>query len=350
MNARLYDPILGRMLSPDNFVGEGTQGFNRYSYANNNPLVYTDPSGNEPITLTALLVTALVQGTVSVAINGVINVASGKNFFQGGLTAFASGAIGGVAGKVIGLIPGISTAVTNVSSSLIGYAGGNWATGQEVSIQGLFVAGASAFAMPYVMKGLNKLWGKVPPSAQKPINDLIDKINKAGRKFVGWLSPERSATVNTTSGRYPGAHTETNALLQGDIVDDYIANGWNWNGNNWVPPVGSNGIALGLNSDLERFASTIGAQTYRQFTSGGLQPQEILRAIQNPNNSLNFNLTNFSRTRFNMFNPSDKLGVGNVTNWELYNIINTSGALNRTTFWRLENGVYEKISKPYWIK
>ncbi len=31
MNARLYDPVLGRMLSPDNEVGDGTQGFNRYN-------------------------------------------------------------------------------------------------------------------------------------------------------------------------------------------------------------------------------------------------------------------------------------------------------------------------------
>ncbi|OFY71452.1 MAG: hypothetical protein A3G23_11570 [Bacteroidetes bacterium RIFCSPLOWO2_12_FULL_37_12] len=47
MNGRVYDPVLGRMLSPDNFVQDatGTQGYNRYSYAANNPLRYVDPSG-----------------------------------------------------------------------------------------------------------------------------------------------------------------------------------------------------------------------------------------------------------------------------------------------------------------
>ena len=47
MNGRVYDPLLGRFLSTDNFVQEpdGTQSFNRYSYCLNNPLKYTDPSG-----------------------------------------------------------------------------------------------------------------------------------------------------------------------------------------------------------------------------------------------------------------------------------------------------------------
>jgi RHS repeat-associated protein len=48
MNGRLYDPLLGRFLSTDNFVQEpgSTQSFNRYSYCLNNPLKYTDPSGD----------------------------------------------------------------------------------------------------------------------------------------------------------------------------------------------------------------------------------------------------------------------------------------------------------------
>ncbi|MBX7227806.1 MAG: hypothetical protein K1X55_17355, partial [Chitinophagales bacterium] len=47
MNGRLYDPIVGRMLNPDNFVQDATstQAYNRYSYVVNNPLKYSDPSG-----------------------------------------------------------------------------------------------------------------------------------------------------------------------------------------------------------------------------------------------------------------------------------------------------------------
>ena len=48
MNGRMYDPILGRMLSPDNYVQNpfDIQNYNRYTYCRNNPLSYTDPSGN----------------------------------------------------------------------------------------------------------------------------------------------------------------------------------------------------------------------------------------------------------------------------------------------------------------
>jgi RHS repeat-associated protein len=48
MNGRIYDPGLGRMLSPDSVTQspENGQNYNRYSYAFNNPLRFTDPSGN----------------------------------------------------------------------------------------------------------------------------------------------------------------------------------------------------------------------------------------------------------------------------------------------------------------
>jgi len=47
MNGRMYDPVIGRVLSPDNYVQDptNTQCYNRYSYCLNNPLRYTDPSG-----------------------------------------------------------------------------------------------------------------------------------------------------------------------------------------------------------------------------------------------------------------------------------------------------------------
>jgi RHS repeat-associated protein len=52
MNARLYDPLTGRFLSPDPYVPDVTnsQDYNRYVYARNNPLMYTDPNGEWVLT------------------------------------------------------------------------------------------------------------------------------------------------------------------------------------------------------------------------------------------------------------------------------------------------------------
>ena len=47
MDGRIYDPVLGRFLSPDPFLQfpDYTQGLNPYCYVLNNPLNYTDPTG-----------------------------------------------------------------------------------------------------------------------------------------------------------------------------------------------------------------------------------------------------------------------------------------------------------------
>jgi RHS repeat-associated protein len=50
LNARYYDPITKRFMTPDTVVpGQGLRasGFNRYAYSRNNPLRFVDPSGSE---------------------------------------------------------------------------------------------------------------------------------------------------------------------------------------------------------------------------------------------------------------------------------------------------------------
>ena len=73
MNARLYDPTLARMLAPDNVLGDptNTQSYNKYSYVINNPLKYTDPSGNN-----------WVEGVVKLAVH--IGISWGSKALVGG--------------------------------------------------------------------------------------------------------------------------------------------------------------------------------------------------------------------------------------------------------------------------
>ncbi len=45
MQARYYDPVLGRFYSNDPIGYRGVHSFNRYAYANNNPYKFIDPTG-----------------------------------------------------------------------------------------------------------------------------------------------------------------------------------------------------------------------------------------------------------------------------------------------------------------
>lgn len=70
--SRYYDPWFGRFISPDTIVpnARDPQDLNRYAYAKNNPMLYTDPSGHFafiPI-LIGIVVTAAVSTVTSVAI------------------------------------------------------------------------------------------------------------------------------------------------------------------------------------------------------------------------------------------------------------------------------------------
>ena len=99
-NARLYDPILGRFLSPDPYVQAPgfTQNYNRFAYALNNPLVYSDESGEFAIT------TMLIVGGITAALFGGGNLAAhairkddlghgnwAKYFFSGAVAGFIVG-------------------------------------------------------------------------------------------------------------------------------------------------------------------------------------------------------------------------------------------------------------------
>ena len=45
MQARYYDPVIGRFYSNDPIGFRGVHSFSRYAYVNNNPYKFTDPTG-----------------------------------------------------------------------------------------------------------------------------------------------------------------------------------------------------------------------------------------------------------------------------------------------------------------
>jgi RHS repeat-associated protein len=81
MNGRLYDPKLHRFHSPDNFIQDpsNTQNFNRYGYVLNNPLKYTDPSGE--LFLEAVLIGAFISALTYT----MVGLSTPAGFSLGGL-------------------------------------------------------------------------------------------------------------------------------------------------------------------------------------------------------------------------------------------------------------------------
>lgn len=116
MNGRLYDPVIHRFLQPDNYIQDpyNSQCYNRYTYGLNNPLKYTDPSGEA---LPALVVAAII-GAVAGATGYAAYAIQSGNWSWGG---FGMAVIGGaVVGTLTGGLAGASA--TSVTLSAAGNA------------------------------------------------------------------------------------------------------------------------------------------------------------------------------------------------------------------------------------
>ena len=118
MNGRVYDPFLCRMLSPDNYVQapDFTQNLNRYSYCVNNPLKYTDPSGD------FFWMPAIIGAAIFGSGNLIAHAERGDvDNFGDGLKYFSEGAI---AGAIVGtgISAGLSVPVLGSIIRTAGYA------------------------------------------------------------------------------------------------------------------------------------------------------------------------------------------------------------------------------------
>ena len=109
MNGRIYDPRIGRFLQADPHVdgARDTQGFNRYSYLQNNPLNATDPTGFFKLrqfvgVIVAAVATYLCENTacgeyaylwIGGASGAAQAAANGGNILQGAITGMVTAAV-----------------------------------------------------------------------------------------------------------------------------------------------------------------------------------------------------------------------------------------------------------------
>jgi len=117
MNGRIYDPMLGRFFSPDKYVQlPGYAGsYDRYSYALNNPLSYTDPSGEFlwVIGIGMSLMQADIAGKYARCNGGNYWNAFGKSIAFSGMSAIASYGIGTLFSNTTGILGELARAGTH---------------------------------------------------------------------------------------------------------------------------------------------------------------------------------------------------------------------------------------------
>ncbi|WP_232847055.1 RHS repeat-associated core domain-containing protein [Shewanella nanhaiensis] len=102
MQARYYDPLIGRFYSNDPLAFRDIHSFNRYAYANNNPYKYIDPTGEVPEFVSARQMARNIGGSQGVATfdqaaNEVGMEASGANDLINAATSLANGDTSGAA-------------------------------------------------------------------------------------------------------------------------------------------------------------------------------------------------------------------------------------------------------------
>ncbi len=184
MNARLYDPVLGRFLSPDPFVQtpDFTQNFNRYSYCLNNPLVYVDENGE--------FWHIIIGGAIGAIFNVLMNMdtidSAGEFFMLFGI-GFAAGALTAAIPQLAaawGLSAAGTLAMTTIASSLgdaltgaSGKLSEMWGSGKPVDWKDVgrevVIEGASGLASNAVTFGL---YSKHPLQKMMSSLDLSPKV------------------------------------------------------------------------------------------------------------------------------------------------------------------------------
>ena len=133
MNARLYDPILGRFLSPDPYVQlpDFTQAMNRYGYCMNRPLCYVDKNGE---VIGWIIAGAIIGGAINVATHwdNISNFGQFLGYFgvgaaAGALGPLVGGAVGGagfIGGAISGMVGGAASGFTLGTGNTLMAGGG----------------------------------------------------------------------------------------------------------------------------------------------------------------------------------------------------------------------------------
>ena len=264
MNGRFYDPQLARFLSPDPYVQDCTnpQNFNRYAYCLNNPLKYTDPSGE------------FWHIVIGAAIGGIANLVANWNNCDGFwqyATAFTAGAGAGAltaatggAGASVWAVGGVAAAggaTTMATNNVISQTGKNFSGMNNVDWGNVgssaIVGGVAGFA-----SGAAGCWAS---SSSMLVNNANSPILRAAV-----ASPLASGAGHIAGGTTVG-------LLQGKSFDEAFANSFDGIGKSMLIG-GGIGVATTVGGCFWRGINPLNGKTLYPKNNGfdGVPNQTIL--------------------------------------------------------------------------
>ncbi|MDQ6999998.1 MAG: RHS repeat-associated core domain-containing protein, partial [Mariprofundus sp.] len=280
MNARLYDPVLGRFISADSIIPSpgNMQAFNRYAYVLNNPLVYTDPTGHswwtnfrdtvvKPI-ITIAVAAAVVYFTAGIGASWA--VAAGAT--QGGVIA------GVIGGAVSGAAAGFAAGATG--AALYGGSGGQiWSAALKGAGSGVImgaVAGYYGDAWSLSRVGVTSIAGGFAAKSAGGSYNQGFKISLAVSALAYGANSMRSAMIKSSQANKTGVN------ISGKSVG-FHGDGYKIGGSRalegQIPFTGSPGYLGG-------FQGTVGTFFGTSYNVGGWQDY-LVEAFAGPHDYLN---------------------------------------------------------------
>lgn len=232
MNARLYDPVMRKFLSPDNLVQDpfNTQNYDRFGYVYNNPLLYVDLDGNEISLGVAVVIgvaVALTTKVITNMINGIpIWYGLGKSAFMGAVSGAISFGIGSAATSAFQETVSIGKAL--FEAGMHAYTGGVMSALDGGSFGAGALSGAISSMMASSIQGLGTDFGASKAAGKMMYNNFGKDLMKTTMIVTGGLSGGISAAIAggnfwdgfkqgiITAGLNHVAHMTTDRLENGE--------------------------------------------------------------------------------------------------------------------------------------
>lgn len=217
MNGRIYDPLIGRMLSADLFVTfpSSLQSYNRYSYVDNRPLTATDPSGFNPMVTGMMKPFAEMKLREQLGAEKADRVIALNNAIDAQVGAYAG------AGALVGasMIPVVGEVMDIIGMIVDPEQAGLYASsmGANAPVEGY---GPNASAM--------RAGGRLIRSAENRLDDAVRAFNQVERRIENAAIDARkldSIQFMTSAVEVAGK----NATSRGHSYEKQVAGMWEKN-------------------------------------------------------------------------------------------------------------------------